>query len=58
MWQSYCNVWLHFVWSVKNRELLIPDEKCMQVYQAIRQVADEKKIWLDLLMECLITYMH
>lgn len=47
MWQSYFSIWLHFVWSTKNRELLIPDSKCRQVYKVIRQVAEEKKIWLD-----------
>ena len=47
MWQSYCAIWLHFIWTTKDRELLIPENKKIVVYKFIREAAEEDEITLD-----------
>lgn len=40
-------VWIHFVWSTKNRESYLTDEIRRQVFQHIRENAKAKNIHLD-----------
>jgi REP element-mobilizing transposase RayT len=40
-------VWIHFVWSTKNREPLLTDEIRQQVFRHIRENAREKGIFID-----------
>ncbi len=40
-------VWIHFVWSTKNREPLLTDEIRQQVFKHIRENAREKGIFID-----------
>jgi REP element-mobilizing transposase RayT len=43
----FVNVWIHFVWSTKNREPYLTDEIRQKVFQHIRENAKEKGIYLD-----------
>lgn len=40
-------VWIHFVWSTKNRQPLLSDEIRPKVFQHIRHNAGEKGIFID-----------
>ena len=45
---SWVRVYIHMVFSTKNREpFLNSKELCKQVFQHIKQNAEEKDIWLD-----------
>ncbi len=54
-------VWIHFVWSTKNRESYLTDEIRRQVFQHIRENAKAKNIHLDFIngyvdhIHCLIS---
>jgi REP element-mobilizing transposase RayT len=58
---SYIKVWIHFVWSTKNRVPYLKDEIRRQVFQHIRENAREKGIHLDFIngytdhVHCLIS---
>ncbi len=43
----FVKVWIHFVWSTKNREPFLSDDVRAKVFQHIRQNAKEKGIFLD-----------
>ncbi len=45
--QSYSSLWVHLIWSTKNREpILIPSLKS-EVYKVIKEIATEYEIYLD-----------
>jgi REP element-mobilizing transposase RayT len=44
---SWVKVWVHFVWSTKNREPYLTTEIRRKVFQHIRENAKEKGIYLD-----------
>ncbi len=45
---SWVRVWLHIVFSTRNKELyLLTEEVRKKVFQHIKQNAEEKGIWLD-----------
>jgi putative transposase len=54
-------VWVHFVWSTKNREPFLTDEIRVKVFRHIRENAKEKGIHLDFIngytdhVHCLIS---
>lgn len=43
----FIRIWVHLVWSTKNREPFLPKEIRLQVLEHIRQNAQEKGIFLD-----------
>jgi REP element-mobilizing transposase RayT len=43
----YVRVWIHFVWSVKNRQPILKDEFRELLFEHIRQNARIKDIYLD-----------
>lgn len=43
----FVKVWIHFVWSTKNREPLLSDDVRQRIFQHIRENASEKGIFLD-----------
>jgi putative transposase len=43
----HIRVWLHFVWSTKNRKPLLADNIRPKVFQHIRENAREKDIFID-----------
>lgn len=57
----YIRVWIHFVWSTKNREPYLSDELRPKIIQHIRTNAREKGIFIDSLngftdhLHCLIS---
>lgn len=44
---SYIKIWIHFIWSTKNREKLINKELKYKLYGHIRENAKNKGIYLD-----------
>lgn len=44
---SWIRIWVHFVFATKNREAYLHPEIRKQVFQHIKQNAEEKAIWLD-----------
>src|SRR5689334_15068887 len=59
---SHINVWLHFVWSTKNRKPLLTDDIRPQIFQHIRENALKKDIFIDYIngyvdhAHCLISF--
>ncbi len=57
----WVKVWIHFVWSTKNREPFLTDEIRQKVFQHIRENAQKKDIYLDFIngyvdhVHCLIS---
>lgn len=57
----FIKVWIHFVWSTKNREPLLTNEIKQKVFRHIRENAKSKGIHLDLIggytdhVHCLIS---
>ena len=45
----WVKVWVHFVWSTKNREPYLSDEIRHKVFQHIRDNAKAKEIYLDII---------
>jgi putative transposase len=58
---SFVKVWIHFVWSTKNRQPFLTDDIRAKVFGHIRENAREKQIHLDFLngytdhVHCLIS---
>jgi len=44
---SWVRIWIHIVFSTKNRQQLLTDKVRYQVFEHIRKNAKEKNIWLD-----------
>ena len=44
---SYINVYVHFIWSTKNREPFLTDDIREDVFNHIRENAHEKNIYID-----------
>ncbi len=57
----YIKVWIHFVWSTKDRKPFLSDEIRQKVFQHIRENAKEKDIFIDFIngyrehVHCLIS---
>ena len=43
----FIRIWIHLIWSTKNREPLLLPEIRHQVFSHIREKAEEKGIFLD-----------
>lgn len=43
----FVKIWIHFVWSTKNREALLTDNIRQRVFQHIRDNAQGKEIFID-----------
>lgn len=58
---SFVKVWIHFVWSTKNRYPFLTDEIRLKVFNHIRENAKAKGIYLDFIngytdhVHCLIS---
>ncbi len=44
---SWVRMWVHLVFTTKNREKIIHKDFRNRIYDHIRQNAEDKKIWLD-----------
>lgn len=57
----WVRVWIHFVWSTKDREPFLKDEIRLTVFEHIRENAREKAIYIDFIngyvdhVHCLIS---
>ena len=57
----WVKVWIHFVWSTKNREHFLTDDIRQKVFRHIRENAQTKRIYLDFIngytdhVHCLIS---
>ena len=47
MKMPYIKIWIHLVWSTKNRQQMISSELKLKLYQHIRENANEKGIHID-----------
>ncbi len=54
---SFVRVWLHFIWTTRNREKLIDDAIREKVIEHIRNNCKEKGIWLDTI-DCVPDHIH
>jgi putative transposase len=61
---SYLRIWIHLVWSTKNREPLLTGDIRKIVFQHIRENGVEKDIHIDFIngytdhVHCLISLQH
>jgi putative transposase len=54
---SYIRVWVHLVFSTKNRERMIPPELKPKLLEHIKINAMEKELWIDSI-NCMPDHMH
>ncbi|MGH2575196.1 MAG: IS200/IS605 family transposase [Ignavibacteria bacterium] len=54
---SYIKIWIHLIWSTKNREKLINPVLKTKLLNHIRENAKEKNIYVDS-MNCLEEHIH
>jgi putative transposase len=45
--QSYSSLWIHLIWSTKNREPLLTPSLKKEVYKVIHEIANDHEIYLD-----------
>jgi len=45
--QSYSSLWVHLIWSTKNREPILTKSLKQEVYAIIKTIADDYEIYLD-----------
>jgi putative transposase len=44
---AFVKIWIHAVWSTKNRESILEKSKRIELFKHIRQNAKEKEIYID-----------
>ena len=49
MWQTYANIWIHFIWTTKERVPLITPSVKYKLYKHIRDIAKKESIVIDIL---------
>ena len=54
---SFVKVWIHFVWSTKNRRPFLTDDVRARVFRHIRENAREKGIFVDFI-GCYTDHAH
>ena len=54
---SFVRVWVHFIWSTKNREKSINDGFRNKLLEHIKSNCKEKEIWLDT-VNCTADHIH
>ncbi len=45
--QSYSSLWVHLIWSTKNRQAILTTSLKTEVYKVINDVAADHEIYLD-----------
>ncbi|WP_295672481.1 IS200/IS605 family transposase [uncultured Mucilaginibacter sp.] len=45
--QSYSSIWVHLIWSTKNREPILTPVLKAEVYSVINDIANDYEIYLD-----------
>ena len=46
---AFVKIWIHAVWSTKNREAILEESKRIELFKHIRQNAQDKEIYIDLI---------
>ena len=46
---SYSSLWVHLIWSTKNREPILTPSLKQQVYNVIRETSNDHEIYLDII---------
>jgi putative transposase len=54
---SFVRVWIHFIWSTKNREKYINTDLKEKLLEHIKKNCIEKEIWLDA-VNCVPDHIH
>jgi len=54
---SYVRIWVHLVFSTKNRERMITDDLKLKLLEHIKINAKEKELWIDSI-NCMADHMH
>lgn len=54
---SYIKIWLHLIWSTKNRERIISQDLKPKLIEHIRQNAESKNIYIDFI-NCVEDHIH
>src|SRR5687768_2281165 len=49
MWQTYANIWFHFIWSTKDRCPLIMPSLKYKLYKIIRETGKKEHIRIDMI---------
>lgn len=44
---AFVKIWIHAIWSTKNRESILEKSKRIELFKHIRQNAQEKEIYID-----------
>ncbi|MGY3213671.1 IS200/IS605 family transposase [Mucilaginibacter sp. HD30] len=45
--QSYSSLWVHLIWSTKNREPILTPTLKSEVYRVINEIATDHEIYID-----------
>jgi putative transposase len=45
--QSYSSLWVHLIWSTKNREPVLNASLKQEVFKVINDIANDYEIYLD-----------
>jgi putative transposase len=55
--QTYTSIWVHLIWSTKNKEPLISKKLKYELLPKIREIAQDKGYWIDFL-NCVEDHIH
>ena len=53
----FIRIWVHLIWSTKNREKIIPSEMKNILIEHIKSNCNEKGVWLDSI-NCVSDHIH
>ena len=53
----FIRIWVHLIWSTKNREKIIPSEMKNILIEHIKSNCNEKSVWLDSI-NCVSDHIH
>ena len=53
----FVRIWVHLIWSTKNREKLIFPELKLALLDHLKSNAKEKNIWIDTI-NCVVDHVH
>jgi putative transposase len=45
--QSYSSLWIHIIWSTKNREPILISSLKQEVFEVVKNIAKDHEIYLD-----------
>lgn len=54
---SFIRIWVHLIWSTKNREKTITADIKHKLIEHIKSNAEQKEIWIDSI-NCVSNHIH